>query len=58
MQGRLTIIGAKDEGVHIEASLECEDILDRGYLQDIIGKLMNDNEDIYKKDIYKKEAEE
>ena len=44
MQGRLTIIGAKDEGVHIEASLECEDILDKSYLKDIIGKLMNDND--------------
>ena len=44
MQGRLTIIGTKDEGVHIEASLECEDILDKSYLKDIISKLMNDND--------------
>lgn len=44
MQGRLTIIGTKDEGVHIEASLVCEDILDRSYIKDIIGKLLNDNE--------------
>jgi hypothetical protein len=44
MQGRLTIIGTKDEGVHIEASLECEDILDRGYIKEIISKLLNDNE--------------
>ena len=44
MQGRLTIIGAKDEGVHIEASLECEDILDKSYIKDIISKLMNDND--------------
>lgn len=44
MQGRLTIIGTKDEGVHIEASLECEDILDKSDLKEIIHKLMNDNE--------------
>lgn len=44
MQGTITIIGMKDKNVHIEASLECEDILDKSYLKDIIGKLMNDNE--------------
>lgn len=53
MQGRLTITGTKDEGVHIEASLECEDILDKSYIKDIISKLLGDNENIYK---YKKEA--
>ena len=50
MQGKLTITGTKNEGVRIVAVLECEDILDKSYLKDIIGKLMNDNE--------KKEANE
>ena len=50
MQGTITIAGSHDHGVHIEASLACEDILDKSYLKDIIGKLMNDND--------KKEAEE
>ena len=44
MQGTITIAGARDHGVHIEAHLECEDILDKSYLKDIIGKLMNDND--------------
>lgn len=43
MQGTITIAGDRDRGVHIEASLICEDILDKSYLRDIIGKLMNDN---------------
>ena len=44
MQGTITIAGSHDHGVHIEASLACEDILDKSYLKDIIGKLMNDND--------------
>ena len=44
MQGTITIAGDRDHGVHIEASLICEDILDKSYLKDIIGKLMNDND--------------
>ena len=44
MKGTITIAGDRDHGVHIEASLICEDILDKSYLKDIIGKLMNDNE--------------
>lgn len=44
MQGTITIAGDRDHGVHIEASLICEDILDKSYLRDIIGKLMNDND--------------
>ena len=44
MQGTITIAGSRDHGVHIEASLECEDILDKSYLKDIISKLLNDNE--------------
>lgn len=44
MQGTITIAGNCAHGVHIEASLECEDILDRSYIKDIIGKLLNDNE--------------
>ena len=44
MQGTITIAGSHDHGVHIEAHLECEDILDKAYLRDIIGKLMNDND--------------
>lgn len=44
MKGTITIAGDRDYGVHIEASLECEDILDKSYLRDIIGKLLNDNE--------------
>ena len=43
MQGTITIAGDRDHGVHIEASLICEDILDKSYLRDIIDKLMNDN---------------
>ena len=43
MQGTITIAGSHDHGVHIEASLVCEDILDKSYLKDIIDKLMNDN---------------
>ena len=43
MQGTITIAGSHDHGVHIEASLACEDILDKSYLKDIISKLMNDN---------------
>lgn len=43
MQGTITIAGDRNYGVHIEASLICEDILDKSYLRDIIGKLMNDN---------------
>ncbi len=50
MKGTITIAGDRDYGVHIEASLVCEDILDKSYLKDIIGKLLNDND--------KKEAEE
>ena len=44
MKGTITIAGDRDHGVHIEASLICEDILDKSYLKDIIGKLLNDNE--------------
>ena len=44
MQGTITIACSRDYGVHIEAHLECEDILDRSYIRDIISKLMNDNE--------------
>ena len=44
MQGTITIAGSHDHGVHIEASLACEDILDKSYLKDIISKLMNDND--------------
>lgn len=44
MQGTITIAGDREYGVHIEASLVCEDILDRSYIKDIIGKLLNDNE--------------
>lgn len=44
MKGTITITGGPDYGVHIEASLVCEDILDKSYLKDIISKLMNDNE--------------
>jgi hypothetical protein len=44
MKGTITIAGDRDYGVHIEASLVCEDILDRSYIKDIIGKLLNDNE--------------
>lgn len=44
MKGTITIAGDRDYGVHIEAHLECEDILDKSYLKDIISKLMNDNE--------------
>lgn len=44
MQGTITIAGDREYGVHIEASLVCEDILDKSYLKDIIGKLMNDND--------------
>ena len=44
MQGTITIAGGRDHGVHIEASLTCEDILDKSYLKDIISKLMNDND--------------
>ena len=44
MQGNITISGGRDYGVHIEAHLECEDILDKSYIKDIIGKLMNDND--------------
>lgn len=44
MQGTITIAGNRDHGVRIEASLACDDILDKSYLKDIIGKLMNDNE--------------
>lgn len=44
MQGTITIAGNRDHGVHIEASLDCECILDRVCLKDIIGKLFNDNE--------------
>ena len=44
MQGTITIAGNRDHGVHIEASLICEDILDKSYLKDIISKLMNDND--------------
>ena len=44
MQGTITIAGNREYGVHIEASLICEDILDRSYIKDIIGKLLNDNE--------------
>ena len=44
MQGTITIAGNREYGVHIEASLICEDILDRSYIKDIIGKLMNDND--------------
>lgn len=50
MQGTITITGGRNYGVRIEASLECEDILDKSYIKDVIGKLMNDNN--------KKEAEE
>lgn len=50
MQGTITIAGNRAHGVRIEASLECDDILDKSYLKDIISKLMNDNE--------KKEGEE
>ena len=50
MQGTITIIGTKYKNVHIEASLECEDILDKSYIKDIIKKLMSDNEEIYKKE--------
>lgn len=50
MQGTITIAGSRDHGLHIEASLACEDILDKSYLKDIISKLMNDND--------KREAEE
>ena len=50
MQGTITITGGRDYGVHIEASLICEDILDKSYLKVIISKLMSDNEDIYKKE--------
>ena len=50
MQGTITITGGRNYGVRIEASLACEDILDKSYLKDIIGKLMSDNE--------KKEGEE
>lgn len=50
MQGTITIAGSRDHGVRIEASLECEDILDKSYIKDVIGKLMSDNN--------KKEAEE
>ena len=35
MQGTITIAGSHDHGVHIEASLACEDILDKSYLKDI-----------------------
>lgn len=44
MKGTITIAGDREYGVHIEASLVCEDILDRSYIKDIIGKLLNDNE--------------
>ena len=44
MQGTITITGGREYGVHIEASLECEDILDRSYIKDIIGRLLNDSE--------------
>lgn len=44
MQGTITVAGSRDHGVHIEASLACEDILDKSYLKDIISKLLNDNE--------------
>ena len=44
MKGTITISGGRDYGVHIEASLVCDDILDKSYLKDIIDKLMNDNE--------------
>lgn len=44
MQGTITIAGNSYHGIHIEASLECEDILDRSYIKDIISKLLNDNE--------------
>lgn len=44
MQGTITIAGTKDKGVHIEAALDCEDILDKSYIKDIISKLLNDNE--------------
>ena len=43
MQGTITIAGDREYGVHVEASLICEDILDKSYLKDIISKLMNDN---------------
>ena len=43
MQGTITITGGREYGVHVEASLICEDILDKSYLRDIIDKLMNDN---------------
>lgn len=45
MQGTITIAGNRDHGVHIEASLESEDILDKSYLKDIISKLMDDNDE-------------
>ena len=44
MQGTITIAGNRDHGVHIEASLECENTLDKICLKDIIGKLLDDNE--------------
>lgn len=44
MKGTITITGSRDYGVHIEASLICEDILDKSYIKDIIGKLLNDND--------------
>ena len=44
MQGTITIAGDREYGVHVEAHLECEDILDRSYIKDIIGKLLNDND--------------
>ena len=43
MTGTITITGGREYGVYVEASLICEDILDKSYLMDIIDKLMNDN---------------
>ena len=43
MEGTITITGGRDYGLHIEASLVCEDILDPSYIKDIIGKLISDN---------------
>lgn len=45
MQGTITIAGSRDHGVHIEASLKCEDILDRSYIRELVSKLLNDNEE-------------
>ena len=44
MQGTITITGNRAHGIHIEASLECEETIDKSYLKYIIGKLLDDNE--------------